>query len=259
MGQTSSVTPARATSSSTRGSSTHRTPWPIRSAPRSCRHWATLRAPRSSPPWGTLASPARRAMPNAAAKSPVSPRRSSLDNPNPTTPRPAYCTARRASVRASSGWRVRLAAITTPMPIPARCSASRTASSTRSVNAVIPPNRAPYPDGSTWISVHTEPSAASSSAASSTSRRTSSSVRSTERATSYNRWKRNQPFSSVATSSGGHCSVRALGSEMWSRSASSTSVAWRIEPVKCRWRWALGRPATWRMGPTARPWSPTGV
>ena len=54
----------------------------------------------------------------------------------------------------------------------------------RSVNAVIPPKRAAYPDGSTWISSHRPPSRTSSSAASSTSRRTSSSVRSTDRATS---------------------------------------------------------------------------
>ena len=61
---------------------------------------------------------------------------------------------------------------------------SRTASRTRSVNAVIPPKRAPYPDGSTWISSQRPPSRTSSSAASRTSRRTSSSVRSTDRATS---------------------------------------------------------------------------
>ena len=43
------------------------------------------------------------AMANAGPKSSVVPRRSSLDSPKPTTPRPAYCAARRASVRASRG------------------------------------------------------------------------------------------------------------------------------------------------------------
>ncbi len=118
------------------------------------------------------------------AKSEVVPRRSSLESPKPTTPRPAYWAASRARARASNGCRVRLAAITTAISSPVAADASRTASSTRSVNAVIPPNRAAYPLGSTWISSQRPPSATSSSAASRTSRRTSSSVRSTERATS---------------------------------------------------------------------------
>ena len=63
--------------------------------------------------------PARRSG-TPAAKSAVLPRRSSLERPKPTTPRPAYCAASRASVRASSGCRVRLAAITTAMPSPVR-------------------------------------------------------------------------------------------------------------------------------------------
>ncbi len=122
--------------------------------------------------------------PEGGAKSAVVPRRSSLERPNAITPRSAYCPARRASVRASRGWRVRLAAIITPIGRPVAAVADRTASSTRSVNAVIPPKRAPYPLGSTWISSHLPPSVTSSSAASSTRRRTSSSVRSTDRATS---------------------------------------------------------------------------
>ena len=101
-------------------------------------------------------------------------------------PRRGRRTARRAGpgcgrrAGAGSGWR------RSPRPSRGRspAEASRTASSTRSVNAVIPPKRAPYPLGSTWISSQRPPSRTSSSAASRTSRRTSSSVRSTDRATS---------------------------------------------------------------------------
>ena len=114
--------------------------------------------PSSSPPCGVSSRPARSAIRKAPANSAVRPRRSSLERPNPTTPRPAYCPASRASVRASSGCRVRLAAITTAMPSPVDREASSTASSTRSVNAVMPPNRAAYPLGSTWISSHRPPS-----------------------------------------------------------------------------------------------------
>ena len=67
---------------------------------------------------GTSSSPARSAIAKAGANSAVVPRRSSLESPKPTTPRPAYCAASRARVRASSGCRVRLAAITTAMPRP---------------------------------------------------------------------------------------------------------------------------------------------
>ena len=170
-------------------------------------------------------SPARTARRRAAQQQPgalgdlerrrerrrCSPRRSSLDSPNPTTPRPAYCAASRASVRASSGCRVRLAAITTATAIPVARDGVAAASSTRSVNAVMPPKCAAYPLGSTWISSQRDPSAASSSAASRTSRRTSSSVRSTDRATSYSRWNRNQPFSSAADSSGGQSLGQRVG------------------------------------------------
>ena len=44
----------------------------------------------------------------------------------------------------------------------------------------------------------------------------------------------------AANSCGGHWSTRASGSTIPSRAASSTSVAWRIDPVKCRCRCALG-------------------
>ena len=79
----------------------------------------------------------RSAIAERAARSPrVRPRRSSLDSPKPTTPRPAYWTASRARVRASSGCRVRLAAMTTAMPSAGRARTPRaTASRTRSVNA----------------------------------------------------------------------------------------------------------------------------
>ena len=49
------------------------------------------------------------------------PRRSSLDSPKPTTPWSTYCTASRARIRASIGCRVRLAAMITAMPRPVRC------------------------------------------------------------------------------------------------------------------------------------------
>ena len=84
----------------------------------SSRQARTLAGPSSSPPCGTSSSPARSAIAKAGAKSAVRPRRSSLDSPKPTTPRPAYCAASRASVRASSGCRVRLAAMTTAIPRP---------------------------------------------------------------------------------------------------------------------------------------------
>ncbi len=68
--------------------------------------------------------PARRS--GRPARSPrCEPRRSSLESPKPTTPRPAYCAASRARVRASSGCRVRLAAITTAIPMPTSREASR--------------------------------------------------------------------------------------------------------------------------------------
>ena len=73
----------------------------------------------SSPPCGADSSPARSGdAEGRPSNSRARPRRSSLDSPNPTTPRPAYCAASRARVRASSGCLVRLAATITPMPTP---------------------------------------------------------------------------------------------------------------------------------------------
>src|SRR4051794_11415069 len=232
--------PASTMRASRSGSSIERTPCPRRSARNASRQVRTEAGPSSSPPCGTSRSPARAAIANAGANSVVTPRRSSLDSPKPTTPRPAYWAASRAKLRASSGCRVRLAATTSAIPSPVVAEASRTASRTRSVNAVIPPKRAPYPDGSTWISSQRPPSRTSSSAASRTSRRTSSSVRRTDLATSYSRWKRNQPFSSAAESRGGHSLTSESGSAIPSRSASSSSVACRMDPVKCRCRCAFG-------------------
>jgi hypothetical protein len=80
-------------------------------------------------------------MRNARMNSPAAPRRSSFDRPNPTTPWPEYCAASRASVRASKGCLVRLAAMITPMPTPVATAAFLAASSTSSVVALSPPNR----------------------------------------------------------------------------------------------------------------------
>ncbi len=183
-GQTSSVVPAAASRSSRTGSSTARTPWPTRSAPSRSRQVRTLSAPLSSPPCGTDSRPARVAIRKAGSNSSVRPRRSSLDRPKPTTPRPACIAASRARVRASSGCRVRLAAMTTATPVPVASVASRAASSTTSTAGVSPPRYGAYDVGSTWISSQPDPSRASSSAASCTSRRTSASPRTTERAVS---------------------------------------------------------------------------
>ncbi len=81
-------------------------------------------------------------MRKAGANSAGAPRRSSLLSPKPTTPRPAYCTASRASVRASSGCLVRFAAMITPIPTPVARLACVAASSTSSTVGVRPPNRA---------------------------------------------------------------------------------------------------------------------
>jgi hypothetical protein len=143
-----------------------------------------LSGPSSSPPCGTRVSPARSAIANAAAKSLVRPRRSSLDRPNPTTPRSTYCAASRASVRASSGCRVRLAAMTTAMPRPVSRWVDRTASSTRSVNAVTPAEPGGVPAG---VHLDLQPAPAVEDVVLGGlphQRRTSSSVRSTDRATS---------------------------------------------------------------------------
>ena len=96
-----------------------RTPWPSRSACSDVEADAGCSAARAARRRAAPARrPARSAIAKAGAKSAVVPRRSSLDSPKPTTPRPAYCAASRARVRASSGCRVRLAAITTAMPEP---------------------------------------------------------------------------------------------------------------------------------------------
>ena len=130
----------------------------------------TLAGPTSSPACGTSSSPARSAILKAGAKSAAGPRRSSLESPNPTTPCPANCAASRASVLASIGCLVRLAAMMIPIPMSAARAAFSAASSSSSVNAVIPPYMAANPDGSACSSSHRDPSARSSSAISRTSR-----------------------------------------------------------------------------------------
>jgi hypothetical protein len=193
-----------------------------------------LAGPDNSPPCGVSLSPACSAMRKARVNSSAGPRRSSFDRPKPTTPSPANCAASRASVRASKGFLVRLAAMITRTPVPVAASASRAASSSSSVNAVMPPKRLAKPDGSAWTSSQPDPSAASSSAISRTSRRISAGRRSIERAMSYSRWNRNQPRSSTVDSTGGHSSLRAGGRLIPCSLASSTMVEWRMPPV--RWR-----------------------
>jgi hypothetical protein len=141
-GQSSSVMSPFASRSTSSGSSTARTPCPIRSACSRSMQAATLAGPVSSPPCGTSSRPARSAIRNARSKSSAGPRRSSLDSPNPTTPSAAYCAASRASVRASSGCLVRFAAMMIAIPAPVARVAAAAASSSSSVNAVMPPNLA---------------------------------------------------------------------------------------------------------------------
>ncbi len=174
------------------------------------------------------------------------PRRSSLESPKPTIPRSAYRTARRASVRASSGCFIRFAATSTRIPSPVSRDALSTASRMISRAGISPPSIGAYDVGSTWISSHPEPSRTSSSAASRTSRWMSSGSRRHDRAASYSRWKRNQPRSSVARSFGGSPLVRASGRCTPYLSARSSSVPGRIDPVKCRCRWAFGSSRTSR-------------
>jgi hypothetical protein len=140
-GQTSRVTAWLASRLTSSWSAAACTPWPIRPACSSSRQASTLAGPTSSPPCGTASRPPRSAMRKAGAKSPARPRRSSLLSPNPVTPRPAYRTASRARVRASSGCRVRLAAMMTPIPTPVCADAAAAASRTSSTVGVRPPNR----------------------------------------------------------------------------------------------------------------------
>src|SRR5660397_34811 len=65
-------------------------------------------------------------------------------------------------------------------------------------------------------------------------------ARTTARAASYWRWKRNQPRWSAGTRSGS-ASVSVPGSVTPRALAMSTSDGTRNDPVKCRWRCALGR------------------
>lgn len=123
-------------------------------------------------------------MAKARSKSRAIPRRSSLESPKPTTPRSAYRTASRASVRASSGCFIRLAAITTRMSRPVSREALSTASRMISMAGISPPSSGAYEVGSTWISSQPEPSATSSWALSRTRRWMSSGDRRQDRAMS---------------------------------------------------------------------------
>ena len=76
---------------------------------------------------------------------------------------------------------------------------------------------------------------------------------STERAMSYSRWNRNQPRSSVPLSRGGQAAASASGRWIRRSAASSTSVGWRIAPVKCRCRCALGSVASGRVMRCVKP------
>ena len=155
------------------GSSTARTPCPIRCA-RERRGSGDLPGPPSSPPCGT--PPARRDGDlKARAKSSAPPRRSSLDSPNPphrgrrnALPVGPGCARRRVpgAVRRDHH----------PMSDPGGPAASPAASSISSTVGVSPPNRGAYVLGSTCSSSQPDPSTASSSAASRNSRRMSSSV-----------------------------------------------------------------------------------
>ena len=93
-----------------------------------------------------------------------------VGKPEPGDPWPAYCAASRASVRASIGCLVRLAAMMIPIPMSAARAAFSAASSSSSVYAVIPPYLAANPEGSACSSSHRDPSARSSSAISRKSR-----------------------------------------------------------------------------------------
>ena len=224
------------------GSSAARTPWPIRSAPSVVQagrgRWPARPARRRA--GRPAARPARRC--GTRARSPR-PARAARRWTGRTRSRrgPAYCTASRASVRASSGCLVRFAAITTPIPTPVAAAAAPPRPAPAPAVGVRPPNRAAYPDGSTWIS--SQPRALGPlvlARSRGTSRRMSAGVRSTDRAMSYSRWNRNQPRSSVPRSCGGQSSASAVGQVDAVLPASSTSVECRIAPVKCRCRCALG-------------------
>ena len=178
VGQTSQrITPARPAAPSAAGPP----PPAPRARPgrrrRSSTHCATLRGPSSSPPCGTASSPARLAIAEGPRRSRGpgrAARRWTARTRRP--PGPMYCAASRASVLASSGCLVRLAATTTAMPIPAsrrRPAAPRPAPAPGS--AVSPPNRVRVA-GRVHLDLQpaASPSAASSSAVSRTSRWTSS-------------------------------------------------------------------------------------
>ena len=248
----------------TAGSSTARMPWPIRSACRSSRHAATLAGrparrragPAAGPP--ALGDPerggevVRRAAPLVVGQA-----------------EPGHAAARVLDGQPGQG--PGLQRVLGPVgrhddadADPGRGLGLGRRSSTSSSMGVMPPNRrGEDPDGSTWISSQPEPSARSSSAdlgqqpphvgrgrAAPNGRCRTAAGTGTSRA----RRSRSAAAASPAVSAG--------GSRMPWRPASSTSVACRMAPVKCRCRCAFGSAASGRSGlghpvqcaaPTGRP------
>ena len=151
---------------------------------------------------------------------------------------------------ASSGCRIRLAAtMTADLRRPRRADTARASSSTISSAGVMPPTNGAYDVGSTWISSHRDPSAPSSSGglahdpahvrlAAHAGPRGVVQPLEPEPAALVGGVEPRRPVAWSATT----------GSRMPCCAARSRTVSTRIEPVKCRWRWALGRSVTdrWR-------------
>ena len=219
----------------------------MRSACSSSRQAATLAGPHSSPPCGTAARPARPGDPEGRHE--VGDRAAPLvvAEPEPGHPVPGVpAAASRARVRASSGCLVRLAATMTPMPTPVaalawrggvqhqlqrRRSGRRTGRRSRTGRPGSPasPSRRPARPGrrlgqqppDVGLGAHDRPGDV---------------IQPLEA----------EPAPLVGRAEPG----RPLGDQRLGQvhagaaAASSTSVAWRIEPVKCRCRCALGSAAS---------------
>ena len=123
----------------------------------------------------------------------------------------------------------------------------RASSSTISSAGVMPPRNGAYDVGSTWISSQREPSAASSCG------RLAHDAAHVLLVAHAGPGHVIQPLEpeppalvAWRAGCGGHPVVSASGSLMACLSASASSVLRRIEPVKCRCRWALGSACTGR-------------
>ena len=247
-GRPRASTPAAASRSSRAGSSAERTPWPIRRRP--ARRGRRPRCP---------ARPARR---RAASRSARPGRRSGRPGRSPRSgpaarrwtarsrprPRPAYCAASRASVRASSGCRVRLARddhADADAGRPGRRAARRRAPARRPGSDR--QAHGAYDVGSTWISSQPEPSARvvlgglahqPAHVGLAADHRAGGVVEPLEPEPAalvgraqLRRVRRRRPRR------------RASGSRTPCSAASSRSVAGRSDPVKCRCRCAFGSAA----------------